>query len=66
MKPLVALAMASMALLAQEGSGPTGAVSGRVLDADSGAPIADFPVQNRARTDAKGYYKLTGLKPGPL
>lgn len=58
------LALASLALPAQTPP-PTGSVSGRVLDADSGAPIADFPVENNVRTDARGNFKLTGLKPGP-
>jgi len=62
MKVPAILALAGLALLAQ--TAPTGSVSGRVLDADSGAAIADFPVENNVRTDTHGYYKLTGLKPG--
>lgn len=65
MKLLVNLTMAALALLAPADT-PTGSVSGHVLDADSGAPIPDFPVANHVRTDARGYYKLTGLKPGPF
>lgn len=65
MKLPVTLALAAIALLAQSDA-PTGSVSGRVLDADSGEAIADFPVENHVRTDAKGYYKLVGLKPGPF
>src|ERR1017187_5418047 len=65
MKLLVTLAIATITLLAQTDA-PTGSVSGRVLDADSGDPIPDFPVENHVRTDAKGYYKLVGLKPGPF
>ena len=65
MKLTVTLALAAIALLAQSDA-PTGSVSGRVLDADSGEAIADFPVENHVRTDAKGYYKLVGLKPGPF
>ena len=65
MKLLVNLTMAALALLAPADA-PTGSVSGRVLDADSGAPIPDFPVANNVRTDARGFYRLTGLKPGPF
>lgn len=59
----VVFAAASVALLAQTPP-PTGSVSGRILDADSGAGIPDFPVGQNVRTDARGYYKITGLKPG--
>lgn len=63
MKLAVILAMAPIALLAQTPPA-TGSVSGRIIDADSGAGIADFPVEQHVRTDARGYYKITGLKPG--
>lgn len=44
-----------------------GAVSGRVYDADSGAPLANIEVRCgsiRARTDAEGRYALRGVPAG--
>lgn len=51
--------------------GPDGSVSGRVLDADTGAPLKDVGVVAQeaglgesAKTDTEGRYTVTGVSPG--
>jgi protocatechuate 3,4-dioxygenase beta subunit len=49
----------------------TGSVSGRVLDADTGAPLAGIVVEAgstdiEAVTDSRGRYTLGGLRPGQV
>jgi hypothetical protein len=77
MRFLMILSLTTAGLLAQDPAPPPappppGSVSGRVIDADTNAPIPDIqvrasgPATDIVRTDEKGYYKLTGLKPGPL
>jgi hypothetical protein len=63
MRFAMVLTAATIALIAQTPQS-TGSVSGRVIDADSGAGIPDFPVEQKVRTDAQGYFKITGIKPG--
>jgi hypothetical protein len=65
MKCALLLVTAPIMLLAQA-TQTTGSVSGRVIDADSGAGIPDFPVPENIRTDAQGYFRITGVKPGPF
>jgi hypothetical protein len=52
--------------------GADGSVSGRVLDADTGAPLQEVGVVAQeaglgesAQTDAQGRYTITGVSPGP-
>jgi protocatechuate 3,4-dioxygenase beta subunit len=61
MKALLLLFTA--ALMAQTPQRPTGTVSGRVTDADSGAPVSNFPISG-SHTDAEGRYTIT-LPAGP-
>jgi len=63
MKRALLVAVAPIVLLAQTPQN-TGSVSGRVIDADSGAGISDFPVHEKVRTDGQGYFRITGVKPG--
>jgi hypothetical protein len=76
MKSPAILLLSAAALLAQSNAPtppPTSTVSGRIIDADSGAPIPDVGVGilGRAsasvdvRTDAQGYYRFTDVTPGP-
>jgi hypothetical protein len=77
MKISVILAMATMVLQAQappmpsRPAGPDGSVSGRILDADTGAPLKDVGVVaeeaglgESAKTDSQGRYTLLGVSPG--
>jgi iron complex outermembrane receptor protein len=62
---LVSLLLAVAPALAQS----TGSVAGRVVDASSGAPIADAQISvlnspQTAATSAEGTFQLTGLTPG--
>lgn len=72
MRTLVLLAAiaASTLLLVAQNPGTTGSVTGRVMDADTLAPLAGVQVGSRevgyVVTDQEGRYRLQGLKPGRL
>ena len=74
---VVAATLAATSLAAQSGAlqipganTALGSVSGRVMDADSGAPLAGVEIGTRTlgwvTTDADGRYAIPGIRPGPV
>lgn len=72
--PRLKLVAVALLLITQVSTAPaTGRLSGRIINSDTGAPLANVQVDVqtqsaetrwRARTDAKGQYQLVGLPPG--